>query len=71
MEKASKTFSGVMSTFRDNIGITLASIAGFSNGEVVKGGLIDRLTEAMNMVMPYLERFAAWASENGTIIMIV
>ena len=71
MEKASKTFSGVMSTLRDNIGITLASIGGFSNGEVVEGGLLDRLTDAMNAVMPYLERFSAWASENGTTIMII
>lgn len=36
MDKASKTFSGVMSTLRDNIGITLASIGGFSNGEIVE-----------------------------------
>lgn len=68
MEKASKTFSGVMSTLRDNIGITLASIAGFSNGEVVEGGLIDNLTKAMTAVMPYLESFSEWASQNGTII---
>lgn len=71
MEKASKTFSGVMSTFRDNIQITLASIAGFSNGEIVEWGLIDRLTDAMNLAMPYLDRFSKWASENGTIIMVV
>jgi hypothetical protein len=64
MEKASKTFSGVMSTLRDNIGITLASIAGFADGEVVKGGLIDQLTQAMTKVMPYLESFSKWASEN-------
>lgn len=71
MEKASKTFSGVMSTFRDNIGITLASIAGFANWEIVEGGLIDRLTDAMNKAMPYLDRFSKWASENGTIIMVI
>lgn len=71
MEKASKTFSGVMSTLRDNVGITLASIAGFSDGEVVQGGLIDNLTKAMTAVMPYLESFAQWASQNGTIITAV
>lgn len=71
MDKASKTFSGVMSTLRDNIGITLASIAGFSNGEVVEGGLIDNLTKAMTAVMPYLESFAQWASQNGAIITAV
>jgi len=68
MEKASKTFSWVMSTFRDNIGITLASMAGFANGEMVKGGLLDQLTQAMEKAMPYLDRFAKWASQNGTTI---
>lgn len=71
MDKASKTFSGVMSTLRDNIGITLASFAGFSNGEVVEGGLIDNLTKAMTAVMPYLESFSKWASENGTLIAVI
>ena len=71
MQKASLTFSGVMSTLRDNIGITLASIAGFSNGEVVEGGLINNLTKAMTAVMPYLESFAQWASQNGAIITAV
>lgn len=56
---------------RDNIGITLASIAGFSNGEVVEGGVIDNLTKAMAGVMPYLESFSQWASENGTIITVI
>jgi len=71
MDKASKTFSGVMSTLRDNVGITLASIAGFSDGEVVKWGLIDNLTKAMTAVMPYLESFSQWASQNGAIITAV
>ena len=71
MEKASKTFSGVMSTFKDNISIALAAVAGFSNGEVVEGGLIDRLTGAMEAAMPYLDAFSKWAMENGTTIGIV
>ncbi len=68
MQKASLTFSGVMSTLRDNIWITLASIAWFSDGEVVKWGLIDNLTKGMTAVMPYLEAFSQWASQNGQLI---
>lgn len=68
MELASKTFSGVMSTMRDNIGITLAAIAGFSNGEIVEGGLIDILTRAMAKMMPLLESFSNWAAQNGTLL---
>lgn len=53
-----------MSTFRDNIGITLAALGGFANGEVVKGGLLDSLTQAMNKLMPMLDRITQWASQN-------
>lgn len=70
MEQASKTFSGVMSTLRDNVGITLAAIAGFSNGEVVEGGMIDLLTRGMAKLMPVLESFSGWAAQNGTLLTI-
>lgn len=64
MDKKSATFSGVMSTLRDNIWVTLASIWGFSNGEVIEWGLLDKLTDAVNMVLPYLEKITNWANEN-------
>lgn len=52
-----------MSTLKDNIGITLAAIGGFANGEVVKGGLLDSLTQGMQKLMPYLDKFTQWASD--------
>ena len=64
MDKKSATFSGVMSTLRDNVWVTLASLWGFSNWEVIEGGLLDKLTEAVNAVMPYLEKITNWANEN-------
>lgn len=71
MEKASKTFSGVLSTLRDNLSIALAAAAGFADGEVVEGGLLDMLTKWMEKLMPHLDAFAQWASENGKIVGIV
>ena len=64
MEKASKTFSWVMSTLRDNIGITLAALGWFSNWEVVKWGVLDTLTKAMTAIMPYLDKFVQWTAKN-------
>lgn len=37
MDTQSKTFSGQMSALGENVKITLSAIAGFANGEVVKG----------------------------------
>lgn len=64
MDKKSKTFSGVMSTLKDNVGIALASLWGFANWQVVKGGLLDMLTQAVNTAIPYLEKITQRASEN-------
>lgn len=64
MDKKSQTFSGVMSTLKDNVGIALASLWGFSNWQVVEGGLLDMITQAVNTAIPYLEKITQRASEN-------
>ncbi len=64
MEAKSQTFSGVMSTLRDNVGIALAALWWFANGEVVEWWLLDMLTKAVNTLTPYLEKISKRASEN-------
>ena len=64
MENASKTFSGAMANLGDTVDMTLASIVGFANGETIKGGLIDQLTNGIRAVVPYLEKIQAWAEKN-------
>lgn len=71
MEKASKTFSGVMSTLKDNVSIALAAIGGFANGQVIEGGIVDRLTDLMTSAMPYLESFTQWVTQNSTTVAVV
>jgi len=64
MDKKSQTFSWVMSTLKDNVWITLASLWWFSDGEVVQWWLLDQLTQAMTTFMPYLENIQQRASKN-------
>jgi tape measure domain-containing protein len=53
MERQSKTFDGVMSNLRDNIGRVARNVIGLTDtGEVVKGGFFDKLsTAASNLLM--------------------
>lgn len=64
MEAKSQTFSGVMSTLRDNVGIALAALGWFSNGEVVEWWLLDTLTKAVNKLTPYLIKISERAASN-------
>jgi hypothetical protein len=68
MENGSKTLSGTMSTLSDNIKITARNIVGLSDaGDVVKGGLFDKVSQAIQVMITYLdahkEQIAAWGQE--------
>lgn len=55
MDKGSQTLSGLWSTVTDNTKIMARSLVGLSDtGDVVKGGLIDKLKDAMTGFINYL-----------------
>lgn len=57
MEKGAQTFSGRLSTLKDNIGITVRAIIGLSEtGDVVKGGLFDRVSTGLNQLVTTFEQ---------------
>lgn len=57
MDKQSKTFKGVMSNIQDSIGQTMRKMVGLTDtGEIVKGGLFDKVKIAAEAVLPLLER---------------
>ncbi len=74
MEKQSHTFGGVMSNIRDQIGRTLAQIAGIdieAGGTIREGSLFavmkqgaEALLEALNVVTPKIVAFFDWMSQN-------
>ena len=57
MDKLSNTLEGKLSTLKDNIGITLAGIAGFSleTGEVIQGSLLDVLINGLGRVISWID----------------
>lgn len=57
MEKGSLTMEGRMSTLKDNIGMAARAMVGLSDtGDVVKGGLFDKVSNSINTLISYLER---------------
>lgn len=74
MDTQSKTFSGQMSALGENVKITLAAIWWFSDGEVIKGGLLDTLTGYLEAIIPMLDNVKNWATENpklaGSILIV-
>lgn len=55
MEKGSQTLSGTWSTLKDNIGMLARKFVGLSaSGEVLKGGLIDKLKDGINGLIEVL-----------------
>lgn len=55
MEKQSKTFGGVVSNIKDGFGQMLRAAVGVSNaGDIVEGGLFDRIKKGAEKVMPIL-----------------
>jgi len=67
MDKKSATFSGVVSTLKDNVGVALAALWWFADGQVIEWWLLDVMIDWMNTLMPYLERFTARGKENPEI----
>ena len=64
MDKKSATFSGVVSTLKDNVGVALAALWWFADWQVIEWWLLDVMVDWMNTLMPYLERFTARWKEN-------
>ncbi len=57
MEKGSMTFEGRMSTLKDNVGMVARSIIGLSEtGDVVKGGLFDKVSMAVVQLTDWLNK---------------
>lgn len=59
MEKQSGTFDGVVSNIKDGFGQMLRSAVGVSNaGDIVKGGLFDRIKAGAQSVLPMVAQIA-------------
>ncbi|MCZ2140811.1 MAG: hypothetical protein LC096_05400 [Bacteroidia bacterium] len=59
MEKGSQTLSGTWSTLKDTLGTVARRIVGLSDtGEVIKGGLIDKLKDGVKLLTDTLEYFS-------------
>lgn len=59
MAKQSQTFGGVVSNIKDSFGQVLRSAMGMDQaGDIVKGGLFDKLKNAANTAMPAINDFA-------------
>lgn len=57
MEKQSKTFNGVVSNIKDGFGQFLRTMVGITNsGDIIEGGLFDKLKGAAEKVLPVLAR---------------
>lgn len=60
MDKGSKTLQGTISTLQDNITMLALKLVGLSEtGDVVKGGLFDKVSEAVNNLNTYFETHKA------------
>lgn len=69
MENGSKTLTGVLSTLSDNVKITARSIVGLSEtGDVVKGGLFDKLSQMAMSAITWLDANKQKITEIGQII---
>jgi tape measure domain-containing protein len=56
MEKQSKSFNGIISNLKDGFGEFLRTMVGISNaGDIVAGGLFDRLKQAAEALMPIVQ----------------
>ncbi len=56
MANGAKILTGVMSTLSDNVKITARSIVGLSeSGDVVKGGLFDKVSSAISVMIGWLD----------------
>lgn len=56
MEKQSKTFDGVMSNLKDNVGRVARSVVGLTEtGEVVKGGFFEKLSNAASQLLAWVD----------------
>jgi len=53
-----------MAALGDSVGVTLAALGGFANGEVIKWGLLDQLTQVIAKAQPYLDSISEWAGNN-------
>jgi tape measure domain-containing protein len=62
MDKQSHTFGGVVSNIKDGFGQILRGAVGVTNaGDIIKGGLFDRLKDGAQAVMPVLQRLGEQA----------
>lgn len=59
MDKQSKTFNGVVSNIKDGFGQILRSAVGMTqSGDIVKGGIFDRIKESAEAMMPVVQKAA-------------
>lgn len=59
MEKQSQSFSGVVSNIKDGFGQILRSAVGISKeGDIVEGGIFDRVKDAAMKMMPVVQKIA-------------
>lgn len=59
MEKQSQSFSGVVSNIKDGFGQILRSAVGISKeGDIVEGGIFDRVKDAAMKMMPVVQKVA-------------
>ncbi len=59
MEKQAKTFSGVVSNIKDGFGQILRSAVGITPaGDIIKGGLFDKVKSAAEATLPYVASLA-------------
>jgi len=80
MEKGALTLTGVTSTLKDTIGMTIREMVGLSQtGEVVKGGLVDIvktafvdltkfLTDNQGTIVSYFKTGLEWVQANGPVV---
>lgn len=59
MEKQSQTFGGVVSNIKDGFGQILRSAVGINSaGDIVEGGIFDRVKDAAQKMMPVVQKIA-------------
>lgn len=80
MERGAQTLTGVTSTLKDTIGMTIRQMVGLSEtGEIVKGGLVDIvknafidltnfLTDNQGKIISFFSGALNWIKDNGPIV---
>jgi len=59
MDKQSKSFNGVVSNIKDGFGQILRNAVGITvAGDIIEGGLFDKVKNAANAALPYVSRLA-------------